>query len=51
MAGDLDPIKDSQITGTHKAPEVLGPRAGSKKKSPRRRTTQSNRAKEGGIVR
>jgi hypothetical protein len=48
--GVFDPRKNNQIMGTHKAFEVSGFRAGSKQRSPERRTTQSDSAKEGGIV-
>jgi hypothetical protein len=39
-----------QITGTHKADEVPGSLAGSKRNSAKRRTSQSNSAKEDGIL-
>jgi hypothetical protein len=48
--GVRDPRKNNQITGTHNAAEVLGTRAGSKQKRPKRRTPQKNSAKEGAIV-
>jgi hypothetical protein len=50
MEGVRDPRKNNQITGTHNAAEFLGSRAGSKQSRPKRRTTQSNSAKDGDIT-